>query len=397
MTRDNVLFRSVPGRFRSVVLLMAGAALLAPAATPNIQAKNWTKPKTGWLYVLDPKKGGGDSEILLVDPEQTRVMGSIRADYLPDMALSPDGKRLYVLSGAPATLSVIDTASGALIAAVEAGDRIQYLVLPDVPALTVSPDGRWVYVLRMHSVAPLLDVFAIATFDTAQNRMLPEEASVPNCGAGHLIPGREERSVLLFCVNSNDMRLVTLSPNGGIAAESDAVIPEIAGVPGGAGNELFTLTKVVSPTPDATSVRLLTASGGTSEVAVAGSQLREAARPAFPESSASKHLTGRWIPLRPWPRSPDGSRIYVGSGRLENRSSGLVDAIHVVDAGSGRIDRTIQTTEPFWSIATSADKRHLYTISPATRSISVIDLSTGERTASIRNMGETPVLAVPAP
>jgi hypothetical protein len=80
----------------------------------NIEVDNWAKPKPGWLCVLDPKPnaGGPGGRVWLVDPETTKVMGSIRTGDNADFALSPDGSRIYVASitdGDSSELAVIDT------------------------------------------------------------------------------------------------------------------------------------------------------------------------------------------------------------------------------------------------------------------------------------------------
>src|SRR5437879_4665479 len=54
----------------------------------------WTKPKSGWLWVLDVHPAGG--HVLLVDPKTQTVPARIVTGPYPDIALSPDGSRLYV-------------------------------------------------------------------------------------------------------------------------------------------------------------------------------------------------------------------------------------------------------------------------------------------------------------
>lgn len=55
----------------------------AQTAGPAVEVITWTKPESGWLYVLDSTGGRGASQILLIDPNQERVMGAIRAGYDP--------------------------------------------------------------------------------------------------------------------------------------------------------------------------------------------------------------------------------------------------------------------------------------------------------------------------
>src|SRR5271163_2639081 len=48
--------------------------------TRKIEIENWSKPESGWLYVLDPKPdaGGPGGRVWLIDPETAKVTGSIR-------------------------------------------------------------------------------------------------------------------------------------------------------------------------------------------------------------------------------------------------------------------------------------------------------------------------------
>jgi DNA-binding beta-propeller fold protein YncE len=66
----------------------------------NIQVENWSQPKPGWLYVLDPKPdaGGPGGRVQVIDPETDKVMGSIRTGDNADFALAPDGSRLFIAS-----------------------------------------------------------------------------------------------------------------------------------------------------------------------------------------------------------------------------------------------------------------------------------------------------------
>ena len=82
--------------------------------------ENWTTPKPGWLYVLDEgadRRTTGE-RVWLVDPENSKAMGSIHTGDHADFALSPDGTRLYIASAAQgdtSELAVIDTVSGTVL------------------------------------------------------------------------------------------------------------------------------------------------------------------------------------------------------------------------------------------------------------------------------------------
>jgi hypothetical protein len=122
----------------------------------QVQTNRWTAPHAGWLYVLDPRSEAGHpgSRIWLVAPAARRIMGSIRAGYAPDMALSPDGKTLYVVSGERESgeIAVIDTTSGA-VRHIPFPERVLYVpwyagLLPAFSQMNVSGDGMVLAVLN---------------------------------------------------------------------------------------------------------------------------------------------------------------------------------------------------------------------------------------------------------
>ena len=116
--------------------------------------------------------------VWLVDPREG-VKGGLEAGYAPFFALSPDGARLYVVSGHPAPtgtdvssdeLWAIDTASGDLLQQVKFSDRLTY-TLPGPGGIAVSRDGRYVYVAKSRSIRPGVDEDSIQTFDTMRNKV----------------------------------------------------------------------------------------------------------------------------------------------------------------------------------------------------------------------------------
>ena len=147
----------------SVSQAMAARNTQAPssAEASGISVEAWRKPRPGWLYVLDPRSESEHpgSRIWLLDPESARVMGSVRAGYDPDFALSPDGSHLYVASGErdSAELAVIDTASGKTLL-VPFPDRVLYKPwyqgLPPYSRMEVTSDGGDVRILVHHVSSP---------------------------------------------------------------------------------------------------------------------------------------------------------------------------------------------------------------------------------------------------
>src|SRR5262245_32908586 len=107
--------RRVPTIFHSLSLLFILATFPACQAQ-ELGASAGKQAKK--LYVLDAGNEFGKSQVLVVDLTSDKVVQTYPAGYQPDMALSPDGTRLYLSSafekkegGLENVLEIFDTAS----------------------------------------------------------------------------------------------------------------------------------------------------------------------------------------------------------------------------------------------------------------------------------------------
>jgi hypothetical protein len=73
----------------------------APGPRSEIAIDRWTKPKPGWLYVLDPvsEPEALGSRVWLVDPETSKVMGNVRAVTSRILLLHGTGSTFILLPG----------------------------------------------------------------------------------------------------------------------------------------------------------------------------------------------------------------------------------------------------------------------------------------------------------
>ncbi len=166
-----------------------GAPEEPKSAAWKIEVENWNKPKSGWLYVLDPKPsaGGAGGRVWLVDPENAKVAGSIRTGDNADFALSPDGSRLYVASiieGDTSELAVIDTSLGKVVKRGSIEDREVGNALPAFSTMAVSGDGLALRILIDTPKSADEDLFLLAAFDTKAGAFLTRSVQVGNCGPG---------------------------------------------------------------------------------------------------------------------------------------------------------------------------------------------------------------------
>ena len=389
------------------------SALGTPAATPNIQAssiqasniqiENWTKPQSGWLYVLDPQPGNGaGGRIWLVDPETTRVMGSIRTGDKPDFALAPDGGRLYVASLVQADLSehaVIDTAAGTVVQRGTIDGRALYDGLPPFSTMAVSADGS---VLRILIDAPKsedADAFLLASFDTSTGKFLPRSVHLGNCGPGRFISNPADHPsgdhFDFLCPRTNRVRLIRVDAEARELENTDVKLPWERREGAAAAFE----------PSGSDAIAIVRGDGGVYQMNPSTQE--------FVDTMAHPRLPNR-IPPAAWPTSPDGSKVYLGYnnsyerhadnrfyldyGRSPNTrpADATANEFRVFDAKTWTKLGTIKTKMPFWSATVTKDGTKLYAPAPQKHSILIIDTEKMHQTGILK-VGGAPALVVVAP
>src|ERR1700680_274707 len=100
---------TVASRLAVFLFVFSGSIFLPSAWAAPIRVTRWTKPMGGWIYVLDYNNHLEKSQVLLLDPSDGKVKGVVESGSYPQIILSPDGSRLYILSGMPASLAILDT------------------------------------------------------------------------------------------------------------------------------------------------------------------------------------------------------------------------------------------------------------------------------------------------
>jgi YVTN family beta-propeller protein len=119
-----------------------------------------------------------------------------------------------------------------------------------------------------------------------------------------------------------------------------------------------------------------------------------------PEQATSQDWLGdSWIRYQAPALSPDGSKVYVGIGRLAHLGQGvqLFDRIAVFDSETLKRLAIIKTSQLFYSATLSKDGRHLYVVSPEQASIMIIDTKSQREVRTIYGLGTSPVFAIVAP
>jgi len=366
----------------------------------NIEVEKWAKPESGWLYVLDPKPDAGVSggRVWLVDPESSKVMGSIRTGNNADFALSPDGSRLYVASiteGDSSELAAIDTAQGVVVNRGTIEDREVGDALPSFSTMAVSGDGLALRILRDTPKSADADSFLLATFDTKTGEFLSRSVHLGNCGPGRFISYPTADHFDFLCPRTNRVRMISVDADSRELKNLDVVLPWERRVGAAEAIEV----------PGSEDIAIVRGDGAVVEMNVATQE--------FTDTSAHAGLANR-VPPAAWPTSPDGSRVYLGYNdaydrHYDNRfyldygrppnlrpNNETAAEFRVLDTRTWKKIGTIKTKTDFWSAVTAHDGKVLYAMAPQKHSILVIDTVKMRQIGTLK-VGGAPALALVSP
>jgi len=373
------------------------AAMLRPSLdSGSVTVVKWSRPQSGWLYVLDSNFGRASAQILLVDPQQGSVMGVIETGYEPDMALSPDGTRLFVTCGLVGqdSLSIVDTGEGKVIGTASVGWQMKYIRMPLVTSLGLSPSGRWLYIKKMTPLETGIDEYSIAVFDTQTLQFVPDEIATPQCENRHFLIGPTDKDLQTHCGVTNTIRTIQLSPSGSlIGAKEEIELPplkvrHIRGEP----------IRPLVPLSHERAIQSFWSAERQSFLAIMGDGGVWKIEPP-PSQNKSALLGGRrdrQFPLREWPRSANGRTIFLGSEPIANTPS--LDQVHVINTMTMAEIAMVRTSIPFWALALSRNDKYLYATSGLrNQTITVIDAANFRELKAIKGIGTTPSIMIIAP
>jgi YVTN family beta-propeller protein len=350
--------------------------------TSEAATGGWTKPKRGWLYVLDPRSEPDHpgSRVWLIDPKSAKVKGSIRAGTEPDFALSPDGSRLYIASGERESgeLAAIDTATGA-VKRFPFPDRILYKpwneALAPFSPMVVSSDGA-VRIMVHRLFSPEKIGYQLWTFDTTNGRFLSAHVGLGNCGYGQFVLSATASQFDFLCPTTNRLRSIEL----------DADYHEVSN----------TFVKYPWPRDYGVSDGFLLPNGKLAIVRGDGAIYEWSAATQEFNTTAVSGVSHRIVHPFAWPRSQDGTKVYVGYGPATPDGMATSVELRVFDTSTWKQVGSIRTSFPFWSASISNDGTFVYAVVPEEHRVLVIDATTLRETATI-SVGRTPALALVAP
>jgi DNA-binding beta-propeller fold protein YncE len=354
------------------------AQTVAQQTAAAVTVENWTKPHPGWLYVLDPRANVGETgaHVWLLDPETGKVMGSILTGYHPDFALSPDGSHLYIASDTHVhvtELAVVDTSSGEVFAGETIQGRAVPTLIPPFSTMAVSSDGKS---LRILVQKPNSDEFQLTTIDADSGVILPGHVNLGHCGDGQFVSFPTADHVDVVCPTVKKVHLAHTDEKSKELDNSYAEFPWNHKLGVGAA----------FPAPDGKFITIVRGDGAIFQMDLV--TLSFYPTPVHAGSPSQ-------ISLSAWPRSPDGSRVFLGFSH-STAVNAVARELRVYDTATWHRLATIKTSIPFWSAALDTENNRLYALAPEQHSILVIDAQTMREIRTI-TIGAMPSLALVAP
>jgi hypothetical protein len=342
------------------------------------------------LYVVDTgHQNENKAQVLVVDTQSKTIVKTYRAGYHPDLAVSPDGSRLYlsydlVQPDAKTTgiMDVIDTATGSKVTSVSDPDRV-YDTMDDVVShMALSADGGLLYIARVQDLLNGEVAFGVAVFDTATNKFLPDMISLPRCGEGLLVPSNTGRTLSVVCRGSRDVRITQFDAKG-------IPLTRLPGhIPLRQHNEVSIATAFMSGDEE---LSVVLEDGNYSKIDLqAGKYSQEGIIAFSPPLKAGKEFVG------PFQTAVWHGRVFLVLGTLDDyRSSGLASAIAVLDLKNLQQERIIEVEKPFSNVAIASDGT-LLIADPESSAMHMLTAS-GTETGKITGVGVSPTIVVPSP
>lgn len=339
------------------------------------------------LYILD----GIGQRIHLVDSRRGEVIQTLKTGYSPDLAVSPDGSRLYVAytdfdSKEPRKLSVVDTATGRFLETVDNPDAPKWDFSPPFSSMAISANGKRLYVLGRRSLPPSTDVHFVSTFDTENRAFLSEVANVPNCPGSVLFPGKEPATVHVTCLGSNSVHTLEIGDDGALISrvalqveETLLLLPDGRRFPHDGANTLKQISYSLS---NGEYIYFTRAKGQLVKIDLEKKKI---------VSNNTKLPDGlKPLTVSPGVISPDGNRLFVPCSR------GTAYEIVEYNTQTMRRQSSVAVSKKFLSIAMSPAGDYIYAAVPGDGEVLVIDTRTMSQIA-VWKLGGAPALLFPLP
>jgi DNA-binding beta-propeller fold protein YncE len=396
-----VVLRVKSTGFRFSVFAALSCCLLLAVLCPAVDVS--AGAQSGLVYVLDSGGASDKPQILLVDAAQKQIVRKIATQRSADMALSPDGARLYVAStnDVSSRLDIYDGSSGKLLRSLDNKDRWLPTSQLYITHMAMSPDGKWLYIFK-YEIAT--DMYYIATFDTTREAFLAEPANLPECLNAVISPSSEGRQLAVLCTSSNDLRFVKIMEDG--KGKISRLPLRLRG-----RNSRFGLTVGLSNlVPSAQGYKAVLGDGSFFEVSSEGKRIdrlgvldanvRKIGYNESPSIVAADDdwMGGKWLPIQ-YPAFGKSGKVYIGISQISDirRASWAFSQIGVFDSDTLNRTGVIDSSRRLFSITVNSAGDRLYGIDPYTKTLVVFDTGSGKEIATVDGLGENPMMVIAAP
>jgi len=276
----------------------------------------------------------GDNTVSVIDTTTNTVTAAVPAGNSPyEISASPAGKKVYVANWGSGTVSVIDTFENNVTATVDTG--------ASPGGVAVSPDGTAVYVTNVVNNT-------VSVIDTSTNSVTAT-VNIGNYPAGIAV--------------SPDETAVYVTNTGSIEAPGNSVYVI---------NTLDYSTEAVSVgrgpsgvavTPDGKKIYVSNSDDGTVSV------IDTAANTAVATVNVGNSSWGVAV-------NPAGTEVYVANlGDIESNLDGYVS---VIDTAADRVIATVSAGKEPYKVAVSPDGTQIYVTNRGSDTVSIIDSATKE-------------------
>lgn len=321
-----------------------GAALMAAMLCAGMAAAPPLRAET--VFVSDEQ----ENVLHVIDGVSLKETGRIPVGARPrGLALSPDGRRLYIAEGNDARIDVLDLATRRLVDQLPSG--------PDPERLAVSADGARIYVANEDgATVSFIDVAAHKIVGTVTVGAEPEGIAVSPDGG--LVVCTSESASLAHFIDAHTGRLIDSLIVGTRPRDAHFTLD---------GRQVWVSSEqrgTVTVFDPATRKRLHTID---LELAPGAPDIVQAVQIAM---------------------TRDGARAFVAMGRG--------DAVAEIDAHDFHVIRFDKAGERDWNLALSPDEKRIYTANGVSGDASVIDLASGATITTIK-LGGRPWGAIAIP
>ena len=370
-------------QFGAGVVALLTAGLIAAVGLSISKAQPLAS--SGSLYVLDIDPSADASKVLVVDPVRGESTASYNAGTDADMAVSPDGTRLYVTSSYwndqlqenESFLEVYDTGSHAQIAKIPNQDPVQSTAPIHPSRMAVSPSGKWLYMMKVRNPQSAMDIY-VAAFDTEHNSFLPGRVVVNGCKASVLLPKSEDRQVDVLCKSGKYVHEITF----GMTADTTVDNRHPIELPGTG----LAKWQVALLRPSDGSVAMIGADGTTLALSSSGSTELFSKTSMLQSTSLSRALVS--------PGNP--ANAYFGTAQEPLSVFEQFNQIVDVDTETMAVKNSHTTVLPFYAMSLSNDGGTIYTVSPIHSKVTAIEVGSLRELRQL-SIGKTPILVIAAP